>query len=152
MHLPTTKPGITLPRVAKETRRIIHSPQFPGGQEGATIKAVQEFIRQQRRVTGIRISGGIGTQEFRVEISGTAQFLLGINFGNSIDDGTDFTFIVNNETIIDSVMVELFTQNNNKGYIDYYPLNRPLSGTDQIKLLVNSTIAYENIPFAVYYI
>jgi len=151
-RIPQTKPGVNRIRNEREAERIIHTPQFPGLQKGGTIRDVQEFIRDQRRITGVRLSGGIGTQEFRIEISGTAQFLLGINFGNSIADTADFTFVVNNEVIIDSTMVELFTQNNNKGYIDYYPLSRPLSGTDQLKLTIFSTVAYDDIPFAVYYI
>lgn len=148
--MPNTKP-INRVQESRAINQIIAQPQFPGQQDGATIEAVRAFIRDQARLQGFRFDGGVGTQEFIIDISGTAKFLLGIQFNEAFD--ADVQFLVNNEIIFDSVSVQALTPiGNPRSNKDWFVVNRPLAGTDKIKLVITSFEVYENTPFTIYYI
>jgi len=132
-------------------KKIILSPQFPGAQDGASMEQIQEFIRNQARLKGFRFSGGIGSQNFPLQISGTAKFFLGVQFNESFD--ADVTLTVNNEVIYQDVpVIGLNPISNPRSEKDWFPVSRPLSGTDEIILAINSFVAYDNIKFTTYYI
>lgn len=132
-------------------KRLVMSPQFPGAQSGASQASIQEFIRNQARVKGFRFSGGIGTQDFSLQISGTAKFLLGIQFNQSFD--ADITLKINNEIIYQDVpVIALNPFSNPRSNKDWFAVDRPLSGSDEIILSINSFVAYTNTRFTTYYI
>ena len=147
-----TKPGTNQAQQDIAIQRMLLSPSFPGGQQGATIESIREFIRSQPRILGQRLTGGLGTTEFDIQLSGSAVFFLGIQFNVFID--ADCTLIVNNEIIYDSVPIAALTPTlNPRSYIDWFVINRPLSGTDKIKLIVQDALGvYDNVPFTSYYI
>lgn len=149
--IPDTKSGIRRPAEDEAIRKIINSPQFPGAQDGASIEAVRQFIRNQARLKGFRFSGGIGQQNFSLQISGTAKFFLGVQFNETFD--ADVTLTVNNEIIYqDTPVIALNPFSNPRSDRDWFVVNRPLSGTDEIILSVNSFVVYNNIKFTAYYI
>lgn len=149
--IPDTKSGVRRPAEDEAIRKIILSPQFPGAQDGASIEAVRQFIRNQARIKGFRFSGGIGTQAFSLQISGTAKFFLGVQFNESFD--ADVVLTVNNEVIYqDTPVIALNPFSNPRSDRDWFVVNRPLSGTDEVILLINSFVVYDNIKFTTYYI
>lgn len=131
--------------------RFVNSPQFPGQQNGASMASIQQFIRNQARMKGFRFSGGIGSQDNSLQISGTAKFFLGVQFNQSFE--ADVTLTVNNEVIYQQTSVQSLNPfSNPRSDRDWFPVNRPLSGTDEIILAINSFVAYTNIAFTTYYI
>ena len=150
-QLPGQRRVVRAARTEDIVNQIVHSPNFPGGQNGASIEAVREFISNQVRIQGERFTGGIGTQEFDIDISGTAKFFLGIQFNDAFD--ADVKLEVNNETIFSAVSVNALTPiGNPRSSKDWFPVNRPLAGSDKIKLTITGFEVYENTPFTIYYI
>jgi hypothetical protein len=122
-------------------------PNFPGQQAGASMKAVQNFTKNQIRRKGFRFSGGTSATAFQIKISGTAKFLLGIGFLNSF--GALATLTINNEVVFENMDVRFFLFGATEQ--DYFAINRPLSGQDDITLTITGDAVYSNQPFAVYY-
>ena len=126
---------------------IVNTPQFPGQQKGMNMENVQKFIKDQVRRKGFRFSGGATAQDFRIQIAGNARFLYGIAFLN-VSFGL-CSFKVNNEEIITNL---------DTGFVqfglteqDYFAINRPLSGSDDILLTITGDAGYLNQPFVVIY-
>ncbi len=149
--LPNTRPGVNDKRENEIVQQILTATNFPGQQSGASIDAVRQFIRNQARKKGFRLSGGIGTQEFPIQISGSAKFLLGhllaLNFN------ADLTLNVNDEIVEQQVPANaLVPASNPRGTTDWFIINRPLSGADTITLTVKAFAAYQDVPYIIYYI
>lgn len=122
-------------------------PQFPGQQNGASVQQVRDYIKQQVRRKGFRFSGSTAPLEFQLQISGSAKFLFGIAWlGASF--GT-FSMMINNEQVIETTDTGFFRFGQTEQ--DYYAVNRPLSGSDDIKITVTGDAAYTNEAFVVYY-
>lgn len=126
---------------------IVNTPQFPGLQKGQTMKQVQDWNKNQVRRKGFRFSGGTTAQDFRIQIAGTARYLYGIAFLNP--NFGIFSFKVNNEEVItqlDTGFAQFGTTEQ-----DYFAVNRPLSGSDDIVLSITGDAGYQNQPFVVIY-
>jgi hypothetical protein len=122
---------------------------FPGTQNNPkrSIEDVRTFNKNMVRRKGYRFSGGTTATGFNIKISGTAKFFLGIAFLNSF--GALVTLTINNEVVFENVDAGFFTLG--KTEQDYYAVNRPLSGQDDITLTITGDIIYTNQPFVVYY-
>jgi len=123
-------------------------PQFPGQQNGASIEQVRSFNKNMVRRKGFRLSGGTTSQAFEIKISGTAKFLLGIVFLNQTFGVCSLT--INNEVVFTDMDTGFFEFGETEQ--DYYAVNRPLSGQDDITLTITGDNNYNNEPFAVYYL
>jgi hypothetical protein len=139
----------------------LNAPQFPGQQvKGMTIEQIRTLVKKQNRIKGYNFSVATGTQNFNLQLSGTARILLGLsliprNPGSDVavtgfQDVTGVTFKVNNEIIIENLdpnfLGNFFTNE------EYYYLPRPLSGTDEITISFTNPGATENVSLAIYYI
>jgi hypothetical protein len=139
----------------------LNAPQFPGQQvKGMTIEQIRTLVKKQNRIKGYNFSVATGTQNFNLQLSGTARILLGLsliprNAGTDVavtgfQDVTGVTFKVNNEIIIENLdpnfLGNFFTNE------EYYYLPRPLSGTDEITISFTNPGATENVSLAIYYI
>lgn len=124
----------------RDTESFIDTPQYPGWQKGLKMKTVQDFIKEQVRRKGYVFTGGIGAQKFPLVISGNARFLYGIAFLDRFNARVELD--VNNEVVIEDTHVGLllFGQTN----ADYYAVNRPLSGSDDVTLTITGLAAYQN--------
>lgn len=127
--------------------RIVNTPQFVGMRKGLTKTEVQDFIKEQVRRKGFRFSGGITPEKFRLDISGNARFLYGIAFLNQTFGVC--TLNINNEVVFEQCDTGFFQLGQTNQ--DYYAINRPLSGQDDITLEIVGDLAYSNQPFIVYY-
>lgn len=126
---------------------IVNTPQFPGFRKGLDKTAVQNFIKEQVRRKGYRFSGGITPQKFRIDISGNARFLYGIAFLNPSFGVCSLN--INNEVVFEQCDTGFFQLGLTNQ--DYYAINRPLSGQDDITMEITGDLAYNNQPFIVYY-
>lgn len=123
-------------------------PQFPGQQNGASIEKVRNFNKNMVRRKGFRFSGGTTATVFEIKISGTAKFLLGIAFLNSTFGLCSLS--INNEIVFQDVDTGFFSFGNTEQ--DYYAVNRPLSGQDDISLSITGDAPYTNQPFIIYFL
>ncbi len=139
----------------------LNAPQFPGQQvKGMTIEQIRTLVKKQNRIKGYNFSVATGTQNFNLQLSGTARIMLGLSLipravGTDVaitgfQDITGVTFKVNNEIIIENLdpnfIGNFFTND------EYYYLPRPLSGTDEITISFTNPGATENVSLAIYYI
>lgn len=140
------------PVTGKETKPFSGSVgivDFPGTQGGKrSIEEVREYIKNMARRKGFRFSGGTVETAFQLKISGTAKFLLGIAFLNEF--GAFCKMQLNNEVLFEDCDAGFFTLG--KTNQDYYAINRPLSGQDDLTLFITGDAAYENEPFIIFYI
>lgn len=125
----------------------LNTPQFPGTQKGKSIDQVRDFNKNMVRRKGFRFSGGTAPVPNNLKISGTAKFLLGIAFLN--DTFGVCNMQINNEIVFEDTDTGFFTLGRTNQ--DYYAVNRPLSGQDDITLTITGDAAYENQPFIIYY-
>ena len=138
----------TNPRRVVRVNAIVDTPQFPGLQKkNKSMEQVRDFIKEQVRRKGFRFSGGATPQDFALRISGTARFFYGIAFLNPTF-GT-CALKINNEVVIDTTDTGFFQLGRTQQ--DYYAINRPLSGSDDIVLTITGDAGYINEPFIVYY-
>lgn len=151
----------------------IDAPQFPGQQvKNLSDDQIRKLIKEQRRIKGFQFAIEPGTQDFNVQLSGTARILLGLAllpqaYINTVDptapDSNPFPYIsgfrwvknvslkINNETVIENLSLDFLGNfiNNN----EYVAIPRPLSGTDQIILTFqNDSVNTELANVAFYYI
>ncbi len=122
-------------------------PSFPGWQDKKTMKQVQNFNKNMVRRKGFRFSGGTSPQDQELKLSGTAKFFLGIAWLNQ-SFGT-CSLMLNDEQVfatMDTGFFELGKTNQ-----DYYAVNRPLSGQDNIVLTITGDNNYTNEPFVCYF-
>lgn len=139
----------------------LNAPQFPGQQvKGLSIEQIRTLVKKQNRIKGYNFSVATGTQNFNLQLSGTARILLGLSLipravGTDVaitgfQEVTGVTFKVNNEIIIENLdpnfIGNFFTND------EYYYLPRPLSGTDEITISFTNPGATENVSLAIYYI
>jgi len=138
---------------------VVRTPQFPGvlrsGKDtGKMIEFVRGLIKRQKRCRGFQFGVSSGSNDFTIELSGTARTFLG--FSILFDDTelfanqpTSTTITINNEIIIQDVQPSFFSPD----FMDdeYYFFPRPLSGTDTI-LLQADGVADIDMLVAVYYI
>jgi len=125
----------------------MNTPQFPGTQKGKTIEQVRDFNKNMVRRKGFRFSGGTSPSPFQLKISGTAKFLLGIAFLNPTFGVCNMT--LNNEVVFEDTDTGFFTLGNTNQ--DYYAINRPLSGQDDLTINITGDAAYANQPFIIFY-
>lgn len=132
-------PPNTLKKRIRSSESFVDTPQFPGWQKGMTQKQVQDFIKDQVRRKGFTFSGGTTSQDFPIVISGNARFLFGIAFVNAFGTAS---FKINNEEVIEDVALRFmqFGATNQ----DYYAINRPLSGSDDVTLTLTGFAGYTN--------
>lgn len=135
-------------------RRVIYSgasklgvPQFPGNRQGMTKEEAQAFTRNMVRRTGFRFSGGASPKSFNLDIPGDADFLYGIAFLN--DSFGVCELKINNETVIESTDTGFMQFGLTEQ--DYFAVNRLLTGTDKVTLVITGDAGYNNEPFVVYY-
>jgi hypothetical protein len=139
----------------------LNAPQFPGQQvKGMTIEQIRTLVKKQNRIKGYNFSVATGTNNYNLQLSGTARILLGLaliprDAGTSIaiqgfQDITGVTFKVNNEIIIENLDPNFLGNMFNTE--EYYYLPRPLSGTDEITISFTNPGATENVSLAIYYI
>ena len=92
----------------------LNAPQFPGQQvKGMTIEQIRTLVKKQNRIKGYSFGVATGTNNFNLQLSGTARILLGLSLiprdpGTNIatqgfQDITGVTFKVNNEIIIENL-------------------------------------------------
>lgn len=141
-------------RQMMEHKALIKTPQFPGQQKGFSIDAIRTLIKKQKRVRGFRFNLVTSSQEFNINISGSARIFLGFVLSFEPDTTANYpefmTLTINNEVIIQQVNPNFFTQR----FMDdeYYFFPRPLSGQDDILLQTQPAVADIILDFAVYYI
>jgi hypothetical protein len=123
-------------------------PNFPGQQHGASIEQVREFNKNMVRRLGKRLSGGTSQVTTQINLSGTAKFLLGLAFLNEF--GALVTLTINNEVVFSNVDAGFFTLG--KTEQDYYAVNRPLSGQDDVQITIQGDAAYTNQPIVFYFL
>jgi hypothetical protein len=139
----------------------LNAPQFPGQQvKGMTIEQIRTLVKKQNRIKGYNFSVATGTNNYNLQLSGTARIMLGLSLiprdaGTAIaiqgfQDITGVTFKVNNEIIIENLDPNFLGNMFNTE--EYYYLPRPLSGTDEITISFTNPGATENVSLAIYYI
>jgi hypothetical protein len=139
----------------------LNAPQFPGQQvKGLSIEQIRTLVKKQNRIKGYNFSVVTGTNNFNLQLSGTARILLGLSLVPrtiTADIGTTgFTQItgvtlkVNNEIVIENLDPNFLSNFFNND--EYYYLPRPLSGTDEITLTFTNAGATEQASLAIYYI
>lgn len=139
----------------------LNAPQFPGQQvKGMSIEQIRTLIKKQNRIKGYNFSVVTGTNNFNLQLSGTARILLGLALvprTSSASIGSDgfinitgVTLKVNNEIVIENLDPNFLTNFFNND--EYYYLPRPLSGTDEITITFTNPGATEQASLAIYYI
>ncbi len=139
----------------------LNAPQFPGQQvKGMSIEQIRTLIKKQNRIKGYNFSVVTGTNNFNLQLSGTARILLGLalvprtltaSIGNEgFTQITGVTLKVNNEIVIENLDPNFLTNFFNND--EYYYLPRPLSGTDEITITFTNPGATEQASLAIYYI
>lgn len=130
--------------------RSMQIPVAPGTPPNSPLPAAA-----QRRITdntairvGYRFSGGLVAKDFKLELPGDQRLLLGVAFLNGTF-GT-CTLMVNNAVVWRDVDTGFFQMGKNME--DYYAVNLPLNGNDNLVLTVTGDAAYSNQPFVVYYV
>lgn len=135
-------------------RSTVRTPQFPGQQKGYSIEEVRSLIKKQKRAKGYTQAVATGSNEFNLDLSGTARIFLGFAI---LLDGTDLTsqpeqfdFIINNEIIISETHPAFFSP----AFMDdeYYFFPRPLSGTDELTVKYQNSANAQTVRLLVYYI
>jgi len=122
-------------------------PDFPGRQNGASVNQVRDYIKNQVRRKGFRFSGSTAPVQQPIQIAGNAKFLFGIAWLN--DSFGTFSMMINNEQVIETTDTGFFMFGRTEQ--DYFAINRPLSGSDQITITITGDAAYTNEPFVVYF-
>lgn len=142
-------PNRPLPRQQQNlpAKQNFQNNQFPGTQNGATEKEVKAYIKNQPCRKGFRFSGGTTPVDFQLSISGTANFIFGIAW-DSTSFGT-FSLMINNVQVIETVDTGFFEFG--KTVQDYFAINYPLSGQDDIKITITGDAPYVNKSLIVYY-
>jgi hypothetical protein len=139
----------------------LNAPQFPGQQvKGMSIDQIRTLIKKQNRIKGYNFSVVTGTNNFNLQLSGTARILLGLALvprtitaqigSDGFTQITGVTLKVNNEIVIENLDPNFLTNFFNND--EYYYLPRPLSGTDEITLTFTNPGATEQASLAIYYI
>lgn len=151
-------------QIAQATAKSpLGAPQFMGlqraGQKGAaaSIEQVRDFIKNQRRNKGYALTCPTGTSQFNLDLSGTARVFLGYMLSIPQAGGVNptvfpqgFSLTINNEIIVEGVHSQFFTNYGNDN--EYFELLRPLSGKDDITVIVQNSSAAITIYMNVYYI
>jgi len=147
-------------RQAPNQKGLVNTPQFMeiAGEPNASIEAVRQFIKKQKRIKGFYFPLVAGdNQDLNIDLSGTARTMLGLVIFNNLELTADpadlpkeITFKVNNEIIIEKLHTMLLSSQS----IDeeYYFIPRPLSGQDDIKISFNGVGKNQDIFLAIYYI
>jgi len=133
----------------------VGTPQFPGMQKGYSIEQIRSLIKKQKRWKGFRLNIATGTNNFDLQLSGTARIFLGFiflppDFSDPTGTPESMTFKINEEVVIDTVRPFIFTN-----YVmddEFYFLPRPLSGTDQLKLTIQNAGGAQSWDMAIAYI
>jgi hypothetical protein len=148
----------TKPRKIQTARDLskTNAPQYPGEQSGASLEQVREYVKNQKRVKGYRITADTGNTTQQVRLSGDARMLLGFSIllvpaqvtADTIPE--TFTMTINNETVINQCSPKFFSPD----FCDdeYYEFPRPLSGTDDITLYISNSNAAQAVNIIFYYI
>ena len=139
----------------------LNAPQFPGQQvKGMTIEQIRTLVKKQNRIKGYNFSVATGTNNYNLQLSGTARIMLGLSLIprevntqvaiRGFQHVTGVTFKVNNEIIIENLDPNFLGNFFNTD--EYYYLPRPLSGTDEITITFTNPGATELVSLAIYYI
>lgn len=135
----------------------IGTPQFPGQKLGMNFKQVREFNHEQIRIKGYKHSLGTTSNEFSINISGSAKIMLGVALLSTKENAITFdtlpesvNLVINNEEIITDVHSGFLMSQ----YMDdeYYSIKRPLSGQDDIKIIYNGVNEAQEIYLVIYYL
>ena len=152
-------PDVNRTQLAQKVLRTqnINTPQFPGEQKGFSIEEIKRLIKRQKRAKGFTFNVAEDqTQNFNIDISGTARIYLGFTLqpfsqGAPINVWPEqFVLKINNEIIIDSVFPYMFSG----AFMDdeYYFFPRPLSGTDSIDVTFGGAPQALDMHKIVYYV
>jgi len=111
-------------------------------------KKLQNYVKSQIYVKGFTIALGAGANPNagNIQLGGQARFLYGIalyggNVGSAAYPQADtFSMTINNEVIFDTVSCySISPLTNPRGIQDmYFPIPRPLSGSDTVQLSVTA--------------
>jgi len=125
--------------------------KYPGQQLGMTVQGMRDFTRAQKRVRGFEFQLAIGANDLDINLSGSANFLLGFSIIPDPNNLRTVTgrFEVNSEIVIQETLVDFFSSEFTDE--EYYFFPRPLSGQDSLTFFAQSTAA-QNIFLAFYYI
>ena len=132
----------------------IGTPQFMGMQKGYSIEQVRALIKRQKRAKGFIFSVATGSNEFNLNLAGTARIFLGFSLVMDSADVTaqpeQFDFIINNEIVIDQTPPVFFSPD----FMDdeYYYFPRPLSGTDELTVKIQNAQGAQTVRMLIYYI
>lgn len=117
--------------------------QFPGQQFGGSIEQIRGLITKQKRFTGLLMTLAVGFNEFSFKMSGSARMLLGILLFTGNDTET-VSLIINDELILDNCPVTCLCSFNRSREQEYFMFPRPLTGSDVVKVVYQSTGAAPN--------
>lgn len=130
---------------------------FPGQQRGASVSEVRDVVKKQIRIKGYNYNVPTGNTPFPIQLTGDARKFLGLmlnpiktTFTSQLVEIASCTFKINNEIIIEDLNPNFLNGWNNNQ--EFFPLPRPLSGTDQITIEFKNPGATEQVAIALYYI
>lgn len=111
------------------------SAQYPGAEApNATVKMIKDWTKRQKKIKGYNYTIAVGATQTQNQLPGVARFLLGFSCWFSAPSNVTLSVSLNNELIVDTVNINLFNiqPSNGNRYQEFIPLNRFLSGQDQI--------------------
>lgn len=132
--------------------------QFPGSQFGYNIGQLRDFIKTQKRSKGYNIQTIANTtKDTKLDISGTANLLLGFNLAINDNNLTNLgsyrcSLLVNEEIIFEDISAAFLNPQTNFHNEEYFPYPRPLSGSDVVIFTIKAGANADLINLQIYYI
>lgn len=128
---------------------------FPGTQMGYEIGQMRDFVKAQKRSKGFTFQTVVGTQDFNLDVSGDGVMFLGMNITTrtvaQLPENT-FKLMINEEQIFSKCNGKFLSPETNPNKdMEFFPYPRPMSGSDEIILTVDSLVAMQ-VFVNVYYI
>jgi hypothetical protein len=133
----------TQKQMTKVIRRPTNGQSSPGGMDitAQEMEGIKEFAQSQIYLKGFSLGAlnGQNPDLGPIALGGTARWLWGLQMwvtnANLANDDV-FSLVINNETLIDGVLWKAFSPSNSAGMSrsQYFPLPRPLYGSDAVRL------------------
>jgi hypothetical protein len=116
------------------------APTFPGSNSGMSIEQIQNYISQQKRVTGVSFTAGAGTSQVQnIQLPGDIKLFLGLIFTPTTDNADTFNIAINNNLFIDNGSIFLHSSDNSQSIkSQYFEYSQPLSGKDSFDIEITS--------------
>lgn len=122
-------------------------PSFPGEQMGLTAAQAKQIYNCNIRSSGFSFSGGTTISVNKIDIPGDARRLVGMASLNGAW-GT-VTFKLNGLDVIDNLDTGFTKIGDNK---EFYRIDLPITGRDNMSLIITGYAAYTNQTFLFLYI